>query len=450
MAKSSKNNSFRVEVIPNMYEIGVFKKTLSSRKRLRITAAIAILSLTLCYFAAGTFIRYVSVWSLLNGGIIVLLYIATLVIAYLLALVIGDIVFAGPWLKKMHLGNSYTPDDIEEQKALLKNKNIYFIFIWLVSIIALGFGCDFCTGANVRWYQSIGGIVISMRSPDPAERTAVIRTISNPYHSAKWQEPEIRESLQKCVLDEDDNVRAWAIYLSGKAKIIETADDLMQILRSDTYDRISRQEAAIALSRLEWKKARGLLMTVMRSAFEQNHADSVLVPATLFAFYTLNDDMASSEAIHILDTCLTKRDCSPQVLQYAFFYLKSMKKTETAALAFKYLNASDLPDDMRCYATDVLRFTATKKDVPAMKQAYDSTQVYAECPVIYRKYHEEAPIILFEHDTLRALLVRAVGNIMDPANYDWIYAIGANTSEAPMTRKIAETYIRAMNQKNAK
>lgn len=430
-----------------MYEIGVFKKTLASRKRLRITAAVAILGLCILYFAAGYFIRYVSVWSLLNGAIIIILYIATLIIAYLLALVIGDIIFAGPWLKKMHLGNSYTPDDVEDQKALLKNKNIYFILVWLFSIVTLGFACDFCTGSNIRWYHNIGGIVISMRSPDASERAAVIRTISNPYHSARWQNQEIRESLQTCVLDPDDNVRAWAIYLSGKAKITETADDLMQILRSDTYDPISRQEAAIALSRLEWKQARGLLMSVMRATFERDHNDSVLVPATLFAFYTLDDAMAASEAIHILDTCLSARDCSSQILQYAFFYLKSMKRTETAALAFKYLDTPDLPAEMRCYATDVLRFTATKKDVPAMKIAYENAPIHDTCPVVYRKYHEEAPIILFENDTLRALLVRAVGNITDPANYDWIYAIGANTNEDPITRKIAETYIRAMHSK---
>ncbi|MBR4984201.1 MAG: HEAT repeat domain-containing protein [Proteobacteria bacterium] len=450
MAKSSKKTSFRVEVIPNMYEIGIFKKTLSSRTRLRVTAACAIAALCLCYLGAGMFIRYISTWSLLNIAIIILIYIATLVVGYLLALLIGDIIFAGPWLKKMHLGDSYTPDDIEDQKALLKNKNIYFIFVWLISIIALGFGCDICTGSNIRWYQNIGGIVISMRSTDPTERAAVIRTISNPYHSSKWQDPEIREGLMNCIRDEDDNVRAWAAYLAGKAKISESASDLMDILRSDNFDPISRQEAAIALARLEWKQARGSLLTVMRATFERNHADTVLVPATLFAFYILDDPMAYREALSILDTCLEARDCSPQVLQYAFFYLKSMKKTETAALAFKYLDTPDISQEMRCYATDVLRFTATKNDVPAMKQAFENTPIHAECPVIYRKYHEEAAIILFEHETMRALLVRAIGNIMDAANYDWIYAIGANTSENAQTRKIAETYIRSMNQKNIK
>lgn len=436
-----------IELIPNMYEIGLFKQALSSRKSLRCTAFAAVLILTAIFGLAGWLIHYVILSALVNVLLIIAIYILVLIVGYICALVIGDIYFAGPWRKKMMLGNKYIPDDLEDQQALLRNRNGYFILFWAVGVLVLGFGCDYVTGRHIHWYQSIGGVVHSMRSPDAAERAKVIETISNPFHSKRWEIPEIRGLVHELILDEDPNVRAWAAYLAGKAKLSEGAEDLMTALKDSSSTPYARQEAAIALGRMEWKPARPLLLSILRQTFEKDHGDKQLVPAILYAFYDLKDTMAATEAINILNICLEKRDCSSEILQYGFFYLKSLKVKDGASLSFKYLSTADLPDEMRCYATDILRFTASPNDVPAMKREFEKAPVYAECPVVYRKYHGEAAIILFEDDPLRGLLLRAVGNMMDPDDFDWIWMIGNNQSEHMTTRKIAEIYTRAMQQK---
>ena len=143
-----------------MYELGFFKKTLQSRKRLRITALCAILGLTAAFGAGGFYIHDYSTSSTVNAVIIVVLYISAIVVGYLCALTVGDIIFSGPWREKMIKGAKFIPENVEDQKALLKNRNIYFILVWVLSIVALIFGCDFCTGGGIHWYHNVGGVIV--------------------------------------------------------------------------------------------------------------------------------------------------------------------------------------------------------------------------------------------------------------------------------------------------
>ncbi|MBO4351736.1 MAG: HEAT repeat domain-containing protein [Proteobacteria bacterium] len=440
-------SGFHIELIPNMYELGFFKKTLQSSKRLRITTLWAILILTAAFGCAGFYIHDFSTSSTVNSLLIVALYINAIVVGYLCALTIGDLVFHGPWREKMAKGAKFIPEDVEDQKALLKNRNIYFILIWVVSIVALIFGCDFCTGGGVRWYHNVGGVIVSMRSPDAAERALVIKTISNPYYAKKWEDEDVKNRIVELVLDDDAQVRANASYLAGRAKYVEAADNLMTVLRDNDNSDVVRREAAIALGRLEWKPSLALLLSVMRDSFSKSHGNEELVPAALYAFYSMKESMAARDAMQIIETCVTAGDCSSPVLQYAFFYLKSLHVKDAAPMSLKILEMPEISHEMRCYAADILRFTASKAEVPRMKQAFDKVNSNDNCPIVYRKYHEEAAIILFEDDYMRSLFVRSVGNIMDSNDYDWIWSIGSNTSENMQTRKVAEMYTRAMRQK---
>ncbi|GEM_PF-2079447 len=440
-------SGFHIELIPNMYELGFFKKTLQTSSRLRKTTICAVAVLTAAFGGAGYYIHDLSTSSTINSVIIVVLYISAIVVGYLCALTIGDLVFHGPWREKMAKGATFIPDDIEDQKALLKNRNIYFILIWVVSIVALIFGCDFCTGGGVRWYHNVGGVIVSMRSPDAAERALVVKTISNPYYANKWVDEDVKNRVVELVVDDDEQVRANACYLAGRAKYVEAADNLMTVLRDDANPAVVRREAAIALGRLEWKPSVALLMSVMRNTFAESHGDEELVPAALYAFYSMKESMAARDAMKIVETCVSAGDCSSTVLQYAFFYLKSLHVKDAAPMSLKILEMPDVPHEVRCYAADILRFTASKTDVPRLKQQFDKAGSNDNCPIVYRKFHEEAAIILFEDDYMRSLFVRSVGNMMDPNDYDWIWSIGSNTSENMQTRKVAEMYTRAMRQK---
>ena len=438
----AKLHGVELDVIPNMYELGLFKRAMQSRKRLRVTAAVALVVLCLLYFGVGRLVHFVALSLALSYLCIAGLYFCVLIVSYLVALVVGDIMFAGPWLKKMYLGREFVTDDIEEQKALVKNRHGYFICVWAAAFAIMVLGCDWITGAHVHWFHTYGGILYSMNSDSVEERRLVLKTISNSYYGKKWQNEDIREKLAEMILDDDNDVRGYAAYICGRAKISEASSNLIALLNDRSMPGDVRAEAAIALGRLEWKPARSQLLTVLREHFEQDRSDSVLIPSILYAFFTMKDNLAAPDAMNILHVCLSE-SCGENVLQYAFFYLKSLRIKQAAATAFDYLSSDHASVSSRCYAADILRFTASPADVPMMKSAFENTPQALECPVVYRKFHGEAAVILFEQDTMRALFVRAIGNLKRPEDYNWIWMVGSNTAENLQTRKVAEVYARA-------
>lgn len=439
---------FELAIVPNVYDMGIFSATLSSRLRLRVTTGIVLLVIAALYAGLGHFLRNYSRWPMLNIGLIILLFIAIIASSYLVAVVIGDVIFPGPWREKMRLGDSYVPEKIEEQQALLKNHSLYFIFLWIACLLSLIWSYDFAMGKPLNWYQKTGTLIASMKSDDPFDRIAVLKTLSNPLRKASWEDPEIREAIVKILTDSDPDVLAQASYLAGRAQVVEGSEQLMALVKTGPNDRV-RAEASLALGRIEWKPARGLFIHTMRESFEKNRQDAVLLPALFYAFSGLKDPSAATLTIQILESCLEKRDCSPEIRLYAFFYLKSLRVKQSVELALEYFDTRDLDLETRCLAADSLRFTASKNDVPALKRRFDETPSDLQCEDIYRKHHSEALVLLFEKDPLKALWVRSVGNQMDKSDYDWIYAIGDNKAENPSVRKVAEIYIRAMNEKFA-
>lgn len=442
----AKKSGFHLEVIPDMYEIGLFKFVLASRRRLRLSCAVGVLGIVLAFLIIGRVLRglFLPFWA--NSFLMLALYIGVIAVAYVVALALGDMWFAGPWREKMLMGSRFVPRSTEEEKALIRNKNFLFILFWAASIAIFAFGADFVTGSNLRWYHSYGGLIYSMRSQDGAEREAVLKSLSNAFHDKKWQNQDIRAQLAEMLDDSDDAVRARAAYIIGRAKIIEAADGLARMLRDSKASDEARSEAAIALGRLEWLPARAHLLAVLRSTFANDHGDNAVIISILYAFYEMKDQTVASDVSEMIEICRDKGDCGVELQAYAFFYLKSMRPKTAAPIAFSILDNASATPEQRCFAADVVRFTASKADVAKIKALFDETPRDLECPVMYRKFHSEAAVVLFEKDTMRALFVRAVGNLENDADYDWIWMVGSNTNENVRTRKVAEMYARALQK----
>ena len=266
------------------------------------------------------------------------------------------------------------------------------------------------------------------------------------YYSDLWRLEDVRNAIIEALDDPNPEVSASAAYICGKAKYVDAVDGLIKLLKNNQADNTARSEAAIALGRMEWKPARRELIALLRQEFANHPDNTTFLTAIIYAFYEMRDPAVSHDVLQILTTCLDNRNCHEELYQYAFFYLKSLKIAEASELSFKYID-SDISTSIKCYAVDNLRFASKKTDVPHMKEVFEKTQSDTTCQVVYRKFHEEASIILFEEDPMRALLVRAIGNYMNPDDYDWIWMVGSNTSENPMTRKVAEIYTRAMIEK---
>lgn len=468
----AKKQSFKLEVVPDAFSIGLFKKTLATRKRLRITTAIALGGLWLLFMIMSWFLRGVSAWPTLNVVLLIALMGGVIFTSYLLALTIGDAIFPGPWREKMRLGDKFVPDNIDEQAALLKNKSIYFILLWFGCILITLFGCDFASGRVVTWYSNAGGALAALRSDDAADRRASLEALTNPLRTTAWKDDGIRAELIRCFSDPDPEVAALAQYVAGRAftlpdetdadqddetdsqnddgsLILQAADALIANLKNDALDEHVRAEAAATLGRIGWIKARPALLATLKAEFAADPTRHELLPAILYTFTELKDKAAVYPVVDILEKCLSTT-CSEELTRYAFFYLKMEEAAQGAKVAFDYIDAPNQPDAVKCYAASSLRFTAEPAMIADLKLRFDRTPVELKCEDTFRKYHQEASILLFEHDHMRALYIRAVGNHMRKADYDWIYAIGSDESEPVETRKVAEIYTRAMNEKKLK
>lgn len=451
----AKNKSgLKVEIVPDVYTLGLFKKTLSSRRRLRVTTLVAVVSTWLLFWLLSQFILNVSEWPTLNLILLISLMGVVLFVAYLIALMIGDVIFSGPWREKMRQGTRFVPATVEDEAALLKNKPFYFILLWVVCIIVMFYASDLVSGRIVSWYSSVGSILTSMRSDNVEDRRVALRILMNPLKEKAWNDPKLREKLVEVVGDEDPEVASLAAYVSGRALAVEAADALLKNSTNTALDEHVRAEAVTALGRLDWKPARGELLRLLNETFRADPMNKELTPAIIYAFYDMKESLAVQPVVDILDTCLEKT-CSDEIIQYAFFYLKLRNATQGAQTAFHYIDRPDIPLSRRCLAADSLRFIAEPKHVADMKIRFDRTPLEDQCEDVFRKYHQEAAVILFEHDPMRALYVRAVGNIMLESkdnlkrkkDYDWIWVIGSDERENPYTRKVAEIYTRAMNEK---
>jgi len=62
----AKKTRVQVELIPDMYEIGLFRGVLASRKRLRLTTLGCVAGLFGAFGGVGYFLRYISHWDYIN------------------------------------------------------------------------------------------------------------------------------------------------------------------------------------------------------------------------------------------------------------------------------------------------------------------------------------------------------------------------------------------------
>jgi hypothetical protein len=193
-----------------------------------------------------------------------------------------------------------------------------------------------------------------------------------------------------------------------------------------------------------------MLLTTLRSIFETTPEDSRVIPEIFYAFYEMKDATVTQDVLKILSDCVESNKCDQNTWVYGFFYLKIMRQTRARDFAFQCFDNSGLPLQIRCLAADALRFIAEKNDVPALKARFELTPQDVYCGDFFRKYHSEAAVHLFQKDPLRALLLRAIGNQKNLDDYDWIWFVGDNKTEDPTTRKVAEIYVRSLDEQRKK
>lgn len=427
-------------IAPEAHSLGLFRPALKSRKRLQLLTVLVLCAQCLLLWGGGTAIEKYSHSPGLNIFAIAFLCATLLVSGYFVALVVGDLIFPGPWREKMFRGEKFVPEKFADQTALLKNRGIYFILLWVLCTVGVSFGADFVTGGFLERYRKSGSILTMMKSEQEQDRLSALEIYVNPLSSRRWDVQDLRAQTVRMLQDESERVRAQASYVLGRLSVGDAAEALTSMLQDK--DAQVRMQAAIALGRMQWLPARTQLLAALQSAFEGKRfveASDIVYGLTL-----LNDKAVIGPVQRLLEQCDEVGTCEPLFVAYAFYLLKTLQAPGAAKLSVRFLENSKTTKEIRCFAADCLRYTAKPRDIDTLKHLFAQAGVQEECAPLYKKLNEEAAVLLFDAEPVRAKLLRAVGNQRDMRNYDWIWTIGADTSEHPQTRKAAEIYTRAM------
>jgi hypothetical protein len=426
-------------IVPEAHSIGLFRPILRSRRRLQVSAAAIISGQCILLWAVGYLVENYSRSAGLNIIVIACLSATLLATGYVLALVLGDLFFPGPWREKMYHGESFVPTKFEEQAALLKNHGIYFIILWVLCSIGGTLAIDYVTGGFLARYQRTGSVLTMMKSELESDRLNALDIFASPLSSRRWEQPELRAQNLIMLSDESTEVRAMSAYVAGRISNAEASEILISLLNDD--DDAVRSEASIALGRLQWLAARSELLATLKRDFEEKNYETA--SNILYALSLLGDKSVATPVQGYLERCYNTQ-CDTVFLAYAFYLLKTLQASSSVNISIKFLTKEDATNELRCYAADALRYTAKPRDIPMLKEQFELAAPMQECAPFYKKHHSEAAVLLFDSEPLRAKLLRAVGNQKDTRQYDWIWRVGSNTAEHPQTRKAAEIYTRAM------
>ncbi len=367
-----------------------------------------------------------------------------IIAAYFVALLIGDLFFPGRWRERVLLGRKFEPKDWEEEKAYVKEYNTPFFIILIVALLTLTWFSQLITGGFLSYYQDLGFALTLMRSEDPDDRLMGLEEMANPFRERSWADPQLHEQVAILVNDSAPEVQKKAIYVAGRLQVVQAGEALVHVFRESEHPDV-RGEAAMALGRLEWDRALAYMVARLRA----KDVPEIEVLGILHGFAMMEDARAGDGVAAFLGGCSGEgesRSLSEDEVIAAFYAMRKMGHESGSEVSLEVLGGTLCAPNMleRCAAADSLRYVATKEDMTAVQRTYRDIPPQAECEYAMWRYHEEKALEIVEKGPLRAKLVRTIGNQKDNDAYEWIWAVGADESEHPETRKVAETYAREM------
>lgn len=422
----------KLKLITDVSKVGLLQGLARTRARL-IGSTIGAVMLT---YGLGLFsshyILEISASVVANMFIITGTMFLVLIASFLIAVLIGDLTFSGPWRETVFLGG--TRDDLE--RTPVKNHSGEFLVIFVVAILVNAFGINTAAGGFLEQYHTVGYFEVRLRSEAPKQRVAAYETLTRDVNFQLWK----NEDIEKLVLDGLDDpapeVRAIAGWSAGKMKMQRARPHLIEIVADDSAPQVV-SDAAIALGKLGLDgDARDTLQTRLRST-----DDSTIQVGALRGLGLID----SSQSV---DTILQFIDAEEDALMVNAFWALRKIGSEEARPATRSLIDDDTPLLKRCAAFDALKKVATDEDLLWAKRQYQTGKFDQTCPARVWRERDGTKHRLVIDDSFREKLLKIIANQAAHEHRDWFQRIVNDPDEPERLRKVASEVLRQLRRSN--
>ncbi len=404
----------RLQLIPNVSEIGLLVPLARSRGRLIASA----LASTAALFAVTAFVAsYIMEFSTSVGVNLLLITAAMLFIvvaAYIQAMLIGDLFFPGNFREDVLL-NRLRELDPNSPEALDQTRYRSYNLAFLVAVLLLLLGNYVATRAAfgdwLEAYHQIGYNLTELRADDDDARKRAFTDLAKPLYKDLWTDPRLVETVRAQLKHPRPEARQLAAWGAGAMHMTPLYDDLLALLQSEDKD--TAAAAAVALGKLGDPRAWPHLQALLERAWDR---DPQLALAGLRG-------VAMSRA----------QDLGPIAMRYAALDQPELRDTAHFALMqIAYLPArGDLFErlesgspEAQCAALESLKFIAAPEDIPRLKarfQSLDTDDPTCQERLWIEPNDHKNHIIWSE--THRIKLLKAVWNAGHGAELEWFHTI---------------------------
>ena len=408
-------------------EFGLLKPVAKTRARL-IASTVAITAICLgAGIASAHYVLEQSSSVSLNMLLITANMVLVLVAAYVQTMLAGDVFFKGPWREQVLLGDKRYKKDLEVD-ALVQNHNAEFMIFFILLIIANAVGLNFAAGGFLDSYHTDGFFRVRMRHPEPQERLQAMRDMVEPTQTDLWPVPGIRKVVVGALDDADPEVRAQAVWNTGRMKIDAARPKLLELLGEDPSVEV-RAQAGVALGALgQHDASRDALSQVVTQAKQPS-------PVLVGALRGLGL-MKDPEALPAAQAATTHPD--QDVWVHGYWVMRQVRDPKTRVFVREALSRPQTDKVRECALLDTLKMVSSKEDVLWARKRFLRAAKDDKCEQIIWEDRDERQRYILYYDRMRTKYMKIIANSGDAQSQkDWFVRIASDPQELWPVREIA-------------
>lgn len=419
----------KLKLVTDVSKFGLLQSLAETRTRLVTATVIAIAGTYGLGWLSAYYILEISASVVANMLIITGTMFLVLITSFLIAVLVGDLTFPGPWRETVFLGSSR--EDLDRKPV--QNHSGEFLVILVVAIIVNAFGINLATGGFLEHYHNVGYFEVRMRAEAPQQRVEAYETLMRDVNFQLWKDEQVQQIVVDGFDDPAPEVRAIAVWGAGKMELMSARTDLIELLRSDESPTVVGS-AATALGKLG-------LQTEARRALEETlqSTDSPTVRVGVLRGLGLMEANTSVDAI----LPYLKAD-DEQTMIHAFWALRKIESEKARPAVRKIVDQQDVPFLKRCAAYDALKKVASGKDILWAKRKFQIGKFDKECPLKVWKERDGTKHRLVIDDSFREKLIKIIANEAAPDHKDWFQRIVNDPNEETRIREVASEVLRQL------
>jgi hypothetical protein len=436
----------RLKLVGNLAGSGFLKSAAVSRVRL-IMSALSTTAVGIAFsVVVSKYMLATSASISLNMLLITIALILLLVSAYLQTVALADSVFGREWTEDVFLGGAPT--------GAAAGRNAEFVIVLVTLVVANALVLNWSTDGFMDRYQSEGFFLVRMRSADPDERLAALKTLIDPLHPELATRPALRELVVDHLDDPSDSVAQAAIGNIAEMQIADGIPVLLSIVREATSD-VRAGAAAAALGRISKEsEVREALEELVRGGSQQLKVAGLRGLAL----------MRVPEALPFLSGWIDSQD--EQIAIYALWALRRIGDKGVRDAVRERLDDFSGSRQRRCALLDTLKLVGDERDVHWARNQYrhlakkcegdcgasaraddlaDGSRLGGEdrCEAAVWEDSNERRYTLVFGDSFRVKLLKIVANADGKSHLAWFERIVQDPQESWRTREVANEILRS-------